>query len=446
MFCANCGKPLDKGTRFCLLCGAVQDTADIEEEMELPSEPDIPETEREDFSTISGFSAQAASWENSEPADAINTAFSDYEHPANEEGVSNPGGAYNAEEYAGGVPDSSDLPDSEVVPTVKAKAIKSERTRRKPMSAVSTALICVVFSVLTLVFAVTATSLQTMRNVLQSGSLSATTKQVDPLSFKAKDVIADADALEKTLSDCGIAEVDFGEISPDETIGDVIDRAFVNYGLTEEEAEEFLEKSELVPYLSDVVSSYETYLLTGEDNRPVNDERLKKTALSCMDYASRELGFKFRPDSEERIDGFLRQNRDLIKSANPSKALGVGGSYIRYAFSLPVIIAAGVLTLLIAALAGVITRRADAAFATLGIPTLISGMMFLYVGLFPRLVLENANIPSDAIGDLIEAAFGADLVRAGAIEAAVGVVFIAAFIVYRVLAAKLAKKRKLQNN
>ncbi|MGN0679274.1 MAG: zinc-ribbon domain-containing protein [Oscillospiraceae bacterium] len=443
MFCVKCGKPLDEGTRFCLLCGAVQDTVDIGQEMELPPEPDIPEIEEMDSPTIPEYSSEAASLENSEPTDTIDTAVSAYEHLAKEEDASHSEETFTAEEY---LDDSPESPESEAVPTVKAKAVKPDRPRKKPMSAGFSAVLCVLFSLLTLTLTVVSTSLWTMRDVLQSGSLSATTKQVNPLYFKAKDVIRNTDALEKALARCGIAEVDFGEISPDETVGDMIDRTFADYGLSEEEAEKFLEKSELMPYLSHVVSSYETYLLTGEDNRPVNDKKLKETALSCMDYASKELGFKFRPDSEKRIDNFIRQNRDLIKGANPSEALGVGGSYIRYAFSLPVVIAASVLTLLFAVLVGLITRRADAAFATFGIPTFISGLMFLYMGLFPRLVLENANIPSAAIGDSIETAFGADLVQAGTIETVVGIVFVAAFIVYRVLAAKIAKKRELQND
>lgn len=446
MFCVKCGKPLDEGTRFCLSCGAVQDTVDIEQEMELPPEPDIPEIAEANSPTIPEYSSEIAPLENSEPTDTIDTAVSAYEHLVKEEDAPSSDETFTAEEYLDDSPESPDSPESEAVPTVKAKAVKPDRPRKKPMAAGFSAVLCVLFSLLTLTLAVTSTSLWTVRDVLQSGSLSATTKQVNPLYFKAKDVIRNTDALEKALARCGIAEVYFGEISPDETVGDMIDRTFANYGLSEEEAEKFLEKSELMPFVANVVSSYETYLLTGEDNRPINDKKLKETALSCMDYASRELGFKFRPDSEKRIDNFIRQNRDLIKGANPSEALGVGGSYIRYAFSLPVVIAASVLTLLFAVLVGLITRRADAAFATFGIPTFISGLMFLYMGLFPRLVLENANIPSAAIGDSIETAFGTDLVCAGTIETVAGIIFIAAFIVYRVLAAKIAKKKELQNN
>ncbi len=414
MFCAKCGKPLDDGARFCLSCGALQEIVNIE-----------PETE----SGSTDFNEEFEAREFSEDLDIAASSDIDNERE------------YDAREA---IPRTEPLSTDRSTPIIEPTVVKPERHRREPMRAVPTALICVLFSVLTLVLALGSTTLWEMRNILQNSSVSAVAAQVNPLYFKAKDTIKDTEALEKALADSGIAEVEIGDIGEDETLGELIERTFIKYGVTEDETEQFLEKSELMPYLTDVVSAYENFLLTGEDTKPVTDKKLKETALNCMDYASKELGFKFRPDSEQRLDDFLKKNKDEIKAFNPSEALGVGGSYIRYWFSLPVIITAAVLVIVAAALAGIITRRFDAAFITLGIPMALSGIVFLYVGLFPKLALEQANIPSAAIGDSAET-LGASFVQAGAVEAVIGVVFIAAFIVYRVLAAKLAKKKALQN-
>ncbi len=403
MFCAKCGKPLDEGTRFCLSCGAFQEVTDIEPESsdlnEELYERDFPEESDIESSKLSDFDA------------------------ASEKDVS--------EEVL--------EPTDQSVPPLKPTVARPEKHIRKPMSVAPTVLICILCSVLTLVLALGLTTLWETRNILQNGSVSAAAAQMNPLYLKAKDIFKDTAALEKALADSGIADVEIGEIGEDETLGDVIERTFVKYGVTEDEAEQFLEKSALMPYLTEVVSAYENFLLTGEDVKPVTDKRLKETALNCMDYASKELRFKFRPDSEQRLDDFFKKNKDEIRALNPSEAFGVGGSYIRYWFSLPVIITAAVLTLAAAALAGIITRRLDAAFITLGIPMTLSGTVFLYIGLFPKLALEQVNIPSAAIGDSAET-LGAGFVQAGAVEAVIGVVFIAAFIVYRVLSAKLAKK------
>ncbi len=422
MFCAKCGKPLDEGTRFCLSCGAVQEIVDIE-----PESDSSESNEELDEGVFSGKSADLT--DSADSSDSSELDFlSDFDESGNDD------------------PERSPEPEQteRSVPTLKPTVARPEKHRRKPMSAAPTALICVVFSILTLVLTLSSTTLWETRNILQNSSVSTAAAQMNPLYLKAKDAIKDTAALEKALADSGIAEVEIGEIGEDETLGDVIERTFVKYGVTEDEAEQFLEKSALMPYLTEVVSAYESFLLTGEDAKPVTDKKLKETALNCMDYASKELGFKFRPDSEQRLDDFFKKNKDEIRALNPSEALGVGGSYIRYWFSLPVIITAAVLVIAAAALAGVITRRFDAAFITLGIPMALSGTLFLYIGLFPKLALEQAHIPSAAIGDSVET-LGASFIQAGAIEAVIGVVFIAAFIVYRVLAAKLTKKKELQN-
>lgn len=403
MFCANCGKPLDEGTRFCLSCGALQEIADTKTENSALDE------EREDLSEEAAV----------------------------------------AESSVIGVDDGSDAFEETVrtepsVSEVKPEIVRSERRMRAPMRVVPTVLVCVLFSVLTVALALGSAALWEARDILRNGSASAATVEVDPLNFRAKDVITDTETLQKALADSGIADVDFGEIGDDETLGEVVERAFVRYGVTEDEAEQFLEKSELMPYLAEVVSAYENFLYTGEDVKPVTDAKLKSTALSCMDYASKEMGFIFRPDYEQRLDDLFKKNKDEIRSLNPSEALGVGGSYIRYWFSLPVVITVSVLTLLAAVLAGIITRRVDAAFITLGIPMLLSGYVFLYVGLFPKLALELVDIPSAAIGDSAEI-LSPGFVTAGTVEAVIGLVFIAAFVVYRVFASKLAKRKELQN-
>jgi len=419
MFCAKCGKPLDEGTRFCLSCGAVQEIVDIEPEAESSELND--ELDERDFSK-----------ESADLADSTDQTDMDFLSDFDE----------NENDVREESPESAQTDRS--VPTLKPTVARPEKIARKPMSAAPTAVICVLFSVLTLVLALGSTTLWETRNILQNSSVSAAASQMNPLYLKAKDTVKDTEALEKALADSGIADVEIGEIGEDETLGDVIERTFVKYGVTEDEAEQFLEKSALMPYLTEVVSAYENFLLTGEDVKPVTDKKLKETALNCMDYASKELGFKFRPDSEQRLDDFFKKNKDEIRALNPSEALGVGGSYIRYWFSLPVIITAAVLVIVAAALAGIITRRFDAAFITLGIPMTLSGAVFLYIGLFPKLALEQAHIPSAAVGDSVDT-LGASFVQAGAVEAVIGVVFIAAFIVYRVLATKLSKKKALQN-
>ncbi len=420
MFCLKCGKPLDEGTSFCLSCGAVQDIVDFGEEPELPSERDISEAAGSDLPLLGEFEDDGS--EAADEADDFNEKNT-------------------TEDYDEGAAEISDIA-GEPAPVRRAKVMRPERVHRKPMSAAPTFLICVLFSALTLVFGLGSSALWGVRDLLTNSFVSTEAKNLNPLYLNANDIITDPAALEKALSDSGIADVKIGEIGKDETLGALIERTLADYGLNEEKTEKLLDS--FMPFVSDVAAAYETYLLTGKDTKPITDETIKSTALGCMDYASKELGFKFRPDSESRMDDFLKKNRELIRKANPTEALGVGGSYIRYAFSVPVIATLGALAVVMAALAGSITRRADAAFISFGIPMFISGAALLYVGLFPRVVLASAGIPSIAVGDDIEQ-YAAVFTHLGAAELVVGVVFIAAFAVYRVIASKIAKKKALQS-
>lgn len=420
MFCAKCGKPLDEGTKFCLFCGAVQDAAEIE----LEDAPIIPETPVETNYTQAQFPEAELSADNAEEHDGENCAVREEIPETDEQNIA---GASS----------------TETVKPIKAKSVK--RDRKPPMRAGFSAVICVLFSLLTLVFVFASSGLWAVRDLLQNGAVSTVVAQTNPLYLNAKDFIIDVPALERALKDSGIADVQIGEIGENETVGDVIERAMVDYGMTEDKAEQLLGKNtKLMSYLTEIVTSYEHYLLTGEDFKVITDKKLKETVLSCMDYAARELGFKFRPDYEKRLDDFFKANKDLIRAANPSEALGVGGSYIRYSFSLPVVIVVTLLAVLFAVLAGIITRRVDGAFITLGIPSLMCGVYFLYVGLFPKIVLSNAGIPTVAVGDSVET-MGKVFVNIGLVETIVGLLAVAAFVIYRVAAAKISRKREHQS-
>ncbi len=395
MICAKCGNPLDEGTKFCLFCGAVQDTSELQLELDETSAESPVESE---YST---------------------SQTPDIDEILEEVAASN---------------EETDIPAREEKP-IKAKPVK--KTRKPSMRAGATAVICVLFSVLTLVFGLVSSGLWITRDLLEDGAASTVVSETNYLYRNAKDILTNVPELEKARKDSGIAEISIGEIGETETVGDVLDRTMTDYGLTADKAEQLLakENTKLNSYIKKIISAYEVYLLTGEDVKAVNARDIKETVLSCMNYAAGELGFKFRPDYEQRIDTMLRANKDAIRAANPTEALGVGGSYIRYIFSYPVLAVSVILALLFAVLAGVITRRADVSFITLGIPMLICGLLFLYVGLFPRVVISRMGITSAAVADVTNL-FNGVFTQIGLAETVIGVLAIAVFVVWRVIASK----------
>lgn len=425
MFCLHCGKAVEDGTVFCPFCGNEADKpADTAVQ---PVQPDYSEpensitdtTETTDFNSGMEYVADVSSDKSgdlSEPADPVVPETIETEQktePANADSIQ---------------------------PTV----VKPPKKPVKRMGSGAAVTVCVLFTVITLILTVCTTAMWAVRDMLNGGMVSGLVKDVNPLYIKAGDVFEKPEDINNLLKQVGI-EGGISEISAEDTVGDILDENLAEYGLSEDAAEKLLEKSPLVPYISKVVSAYEDYLLTGVDSKPVTDDALRQTIMECLNYASGELGIKFAPDTEQQLDRLLKDNKDVIRAANPTEALGTGGGYIRYLFLVPVLVVASLITAAVAALAGVITKRIDAALITLGIPTLLCGFACLYVGLFPRVAISAIKIPSAAVGGSIET-IGAKFTEIGLSELITGVMLIVMFTAIKVISKKIAAKNAEMQN
>lgn len=405
MFCQHCGKCIDDGTRFCPFCGNEADSP--AEFMEIADYS-------EESSEQNVFSATDA-----QPAEEYKDVAADISQPLfaeNSETIVNSGNIEND--------------------AVKSVAVKKQKCSVKKAGTGVTVVVCALFMVLTFVLTACVSAMWAAREILSGGILSDMALDIDPLPIKVGDLITDVGELDSTLKQIGISEGANG-ISADDTVGEVIENSFRKYGLTEDNVEQFLEESAMLPYISEIVQSYENYLLTGEDNDVVREKKLKAVILECVDYAKREFGVKFADDMEAQIDKALKENKDIIRSVNPSESLGAGGEYIRYLFILPVLFGVSIITIAAAVLAGVITKRIDAALITLGVPTLLFGGAFLFVGLFPRVVISWTGAPNALFGDGMEE-IGSAFTKIGLSEFATGVVLIAGFVLCKVIAKKIA--------
>lgn len=421
MFCQHCGENIDEGTKFCPFCGNKPEMLDEDQTSELS------DYGKQDMELN----------EKTEAAEEVSASI-----------------GLSAAEDLELVPeaDSSQLPDdtqqllseSNSDNTVKGTTVKKQKRFVKKAGTGTTVAVCALFMVVTLVLTICTSSMWAAREILSDGMLSDMVTDSDPLSVKVGDIITDAYLLDSTLKQVGIEDGVSG-ISADDTLGEAIERSFSKYGLTEDNAEQFLENSALLPYISDLVGAYENYLLTGVDDKPVTEKNLKAVIIECVDYAKKEFGVKFAVDAEEQIDKVIKDNKDIIRSVNPTYALGAGGKYIRYIFFAPVLVAASIITIAAAALSGVITKRVDAALITLGVPTILFGVIFLFTGLFPRVIISWVNVPNTLFGDSIEE-IGAVFTKIGLAEFVTGAIFIAGFVLCRVIVKRMADKAAKVNS
>lgn len=412
MFCLHCGIAVEEGTQFCPFCGyEANKPADVTKQNSA-NQPELSESE-----------SVAKEMEISEVSEPVEATPSEDSNAVNSE----PERTETVQEA-----------NTEVTESIQPTVVKPPKSPKKRMGKGGAVALCVLFTVLSLILTICTTGMWAAKDILNGAMVSGFVSDVNPLYIKAGDVFEKPDDINNLLKQIGVEE-GIGEISPDDTIGDVLDKSLAEYGLSEDAAEKLLEKSPLVPYVSKVVSAYENYLLTGVDSEPVTDESLKKTIMETLSYANTELGIKFAPDTEQQIDRLLKDNKDVIRAANPTEALGTGGSYIRYLFLLPVIIAATLITVAVAVLAGVITKRLDTTLVVLGVPTLLCGFTCLFVGLFPRVAFSAFKIPSAAVGGSIET-LGAKFTEIGLSELITGLVLVVAFIVHRIISKKIADK------
>lgn len=314
---------------------------------------------------------------------------------------------------------------------------------RPKASTAKTVIICIVFGLLAFVFALLSEVVLCVRNTLSETALSGAVSGINPVDMELGMFLSDED-IDKVAKDWYLPK---DRINGDSTIGDVICESAVQYGLSinSMDLEELLEKSDIMPAIGSLVGTYERYFLTSEDeemfSRKALFSEIKKHRNDIEKYTGVDISYFY-----DGIEKTLRENSGDLDKLNPSKLTNGAGEYTSKALSMPAIIVCFALSLLMAVIALLITKRPVACVRMYGIVLTITGGIAAAVMLFLPMVLREAFTmlrPSAVryITGLLNGSVVPVFAKIGAIFAGAGIILIIISVVSAIIIKKVTAKK-----
>ncbi len=470
MFCVNCGAKVADNARFCGFCGATLTPAPAPEAAQaanaVPAEPvavapvspaapvapvapvaenipaaqvvtdnnavDVPQT-----FTAPDFGQSAV------PAEATSA-------PIFSQDTSNAAPVMTDEAAQPAAP-AGDIPEYQnpagVPPVQAAPAAAKPKAPAKKKGTAVTIVLAVVFGLLAFLLGVFAFTGGVVRNGLSSGEISSEVRKIDFGKIVVGDILTDpsmADVVEKN-----------GLILPDSrpgraTIAQVaaltINKSVPAANLTDDMINKILDKSEINKQLSEVVKSYEEYIVTGKTRRFKDGlcAEIKDLVKSTEKYVIEIANMRLAADYEVQLDATLKDEEETIEGILPAAALKKYSGLIGFALSPVTLVAALVLCVVLAVLEGLITKRltaglitGGAVFALIGIVLTVGSVLLSNLA---SVISMDYVVVTDVLTPIIYNTFGISMLTAGLICLGLGLALIAAFIVLKIIAAKRANK------
>ncbi|MDE7231218.1 MAG: hypothetical protein K2N56_12120 [Oscillospiraceae bacterium] len=310
-------------------------------------------------------------------------------------------------------------------------------------SAAKTVIICIVFGLLAFIFAFGSAALLCVRNTLSQSEISGAVSGINPADWKLG-MFMDDDQIDEFAYALYLPR---NRIGKDTTISDMIRESAAQYGISINplDIEELLEKSQIMPAIGGLVGAYEHYLLTGEDTEPFSRKNLfseiEKHESEINQYLDVDISFFY-----SGIKLTLREISGVLNRLNPSVLTEGAGKYTSVILSVPVIIAFFAVSVVMAVLALIITKRPVACVRTFGIVLTAVGSIFIAAALVQPIVLKMVFTmrrpqTADYISTLLNGSVTPIFLRNGAIFAGAGLLLIAVSVVCGIIVKKIAAKK-----
>lgn len=318
------------------------------------------------------------------------------------------------------------------------------RPEPKPKaSAAKTVIICVVFGLLSFIFALGSAALLCVRDTLSQSALSGAVSGINPASWEMGMFLDDEqiDELAYALYLPG------NKIGEDTTISDMIRESAAQYGISINPLDigELLEKSQIMSAIGSLVGTYEYYFLTGEDLEPFSRRNLfsaiEDQEEGIRQYTGVDISFFYNG-----IKKTFREISGALNQLNPSVLTEDAGKYTSVILSVPVIAAFFAVSVVMAVLALIIIRRPVACVRTFGIVLTLAGAIIIAAALLLPTILKalltmlRPNAVS-YITSLINGSIAPIFLRNGAIFAGAGLLLIAVSIACEIIVKRIAAKK-----
>ena len=318
---------------------------------------------------------------------------------------------------------------------------------KQKAGAVKTVVICIVFVLPAFIFALGSAALLCIRNTLSQSALSGAVSGINPADWKLGMFFDDEQIDEFAYA----LYLPRNRIGKDTTISDMIRESAAQYGISINplDIEELLEKSQIMPAIGSLVSTYEYYFLTGEDLEPFSRKNLfseiEKQCDEIKRYTDVDLSF-FYPGIKQT----LREVSGVLNQLNPSVLTKDAGKYTSVLLSFPSVIILFALSLVMAILTLLITRRPVACVRMYGIALTAAGAVVIAAALLlPNVLKAVLTMLSPEAVDYISSLLGSSVAPIflihGAVFAGAGLILTAITVVFGIVVKKImAKKTETQ--
>lgn len=450
MFCFKCGAQISEGTKFCAACGA-EITAPEFGAAEPVSQAASAAAEGEIVSPAVDEAAPMPADIPAEAAAAPESALGDNPAPMPPEGgsiqfINNT--APNGQDLFTNAPQQNyDTPVENVAaaePTVYTNpAGKPQRKKGKKLNLPAAVVLAVVFGLFSLAFGLYAFTGGIVRTGVESGKLSDDVSDIELGEVVVGDILTQ-ESMSGFAANRGIV---LPERRPERATVAEIAALSVNKSagittVTEEQMNEIIKRTDVSGELAKLVKAYEEYIISGSTEELPDGicDEIKEFVEKNEHYFISIAKIKLSSDYEEQLVNALDGNQNSIEQIHPDTALHDVSYPIRFALSPILLVVLLVLSIGLAVLPGIVSKRANAAFITGGVVYSLIGIVLIVASvLVSNLTLVGAldySVVSKVLSPLLYSAFGANMLYAGLITLGAGVLCIAVFVVINIVGKK----------
>lgn len=312
--------------------------------------------------------------------------------------------------------------------------------RRQKSGTAATAFICIIFGILAFALSLCSAVQLIARNVLEKSVISNTVSDMNPADWELG-MFWNKKDIEDFVKEWYFPR----SINADSTFAEAIKDTCLSVGqdVTTDDVRQMFEETGIMPSLGGLIVPYERYLLTGEDEKIFSPELIMNKIKEQHDSVQESIGLDISI-FYELIEVGLYDVEPAFDDLNPAALTGSAGVYISAAVSVSFIVITIALSLVMFAIALIITKHFAACLRMYGIALLIAGAASAAaVPALPVLLREGTPLRYNAV-DYIDmefnAAFAPIFLTVGGIFAGIGTLLIVISIIVSAVSKKKSAK------
>lgn len=278
-----------------------------------------------------------------------------------------------------------------------------------------------------------------IRNILEQSVVSVTISDMNPADWELG-MFWDENDIEDFVKEWSFPET----ITADSTIAEAMKDTSESVGthIEIEDVRKMFEETGLMPSLGSLVTPYERYLLTGNDEKIFSPDDIMNEIKKHRDSVQESIGLDISI-FYELLEECLNDVAPAFDELNPAELLNNAGAYTSTAVGTPLILGTAALSLAMLVVAVLITKRFFPCLGMYGISLTLAGIVPMVTGAaLPVLLSEETALRYNTVNYItreFNMEFRQTFFTIGAIFATVGVVLIISSVIVSMFLKKNAQ-------